>query len=299
MRHILTAIVLTLLAGAATAQTVAARDSEDPVALTRSLYVSASYVEALTAIERLKVSPRPEQRSDLERYEALCLLALDRTAEAERVIEALISRDPLYRFDATDAAPRMRATFSSVRRRVLPDIARSLYAEGKRAYDRKAFAEAAATLERALPVIAEPDAESVGIDDLQLLAAGFIDLSRAAMAAAARPQPPLRASAPLPALTQSPGAAAAPTDPVAIHQDLPMWTFLRSGAMDKAEFHGAIEVDINEAGEVVAARIVKGIHPGYDPLLLEAARRWKYWPAMVNGKPVRAQKQIEISLRPR
>ena len=78
-----------------------------------------------------------------------------------------------------------------------------------------------------------------------------------------------------------------------------MWRFLRSGSMYEGEFHGAIEVDINEAGEVVAARIVKMIHPSYDPLLLEAAKRWKYWPAMLNGKPLRVQRRIDISLPPR
>ena len=78
-----------------------------------------------------------------------------------------------------------------------------------------------------------------------------------------------------------------------------MWSFLRSGSMYEGEFHGAIEVDINEAGEVVAARIVKVIHPSYDPLLLEAAKRWKYSPATLNGNPLRVQRRIDISLPPR
>lgn len=184
MRQTAAAILVMALTGVASAQTTAGRDSEDAVALTRGLYATASYAEALTAIARLKASAPQERRSDLERYEALCLLALGRSDEAERVMAALVTRDPLYRFDPADA-PSGVAAFSSVRQRVLPGVARRLYDEGKHAYDRRALGRAIAALTRALQVIAEPDAESDGIDDLQMLAAGFIDLSRAALAAEA------------------------------------------------------------------------------------------------------------------
>jgi tetratricopeptide (TPR) repeat protein len=300
MRIVWATIVVAVAASVANAQDAGVRTPDDAIAVTRELYASASYAEALAALERLKIDARPEQASELERYEVLCLMALGRADEAERAIERLVTRDPLYRFDASDASPRVRLTFSTVRRRVLPGVVRSLYAEGKRAYDRKAYAEAAEALERVLQVIAEAEAESEGIDDLQTLASGFLELSRASLPAAqaASPQAPSALASVAP-IGDTGSATPSPTEPVAIRQELPKWTFSRSGSLYEAEFRGAIEVDIDESGVVVSATIVVPIHPNYDPLLLDAARSWTYQPATRNGKPIRAQKRIAISLRPR
>ena len=44
---------------------------------------------------------------------------------------------PRYELSDEEAAPRIRLAFHDVRRRVLPQMARSLYSDGKAAFDRK------------------------------------------------------------------------------------------------------------------------------------------------------------------
>jgi len=36
----------------------------------------------------------------------------------------------------------------------------------------------------------------------------------------------------------------------------------------------------------------------YDPLLLVAARDWKYEPARINGRPTAVRKRVEVVLKP-
>src|SRR5687768_18525669 len=114
----------------------AAQDSLDPV---RTLYASAEYEEALAAIGRLKSNADLGGVVEIDRYRALCLIALGRSAEADQAIETTVTLDPLYQPAAADASPRVRAAFAAVRHRVLPTVVRNLYAAAKAAYDRKAF----------------------------------------------------------------------------------------------------------------------------------------------------------------
>jgi len=51
---------------------------------------------------------------------------------------------------------------------------------------------------------------------------------------------------------------------------------------------------ISEDGRVEEAVIRQSINPAYDQLLLEAARRWKYRPALRAGVPVRYTKTILV-----
>ena len=288
-------IAIVLLSSAS----AAAQDSLDPV---RNLYASAEYEEALTAIGRLKSNADLGGVVEIDRYRALCLIALGRSAEADQAIERTVTLDPLYQPAAADASPRVREAFAAVRRRVLPTVVRSLYASAKAAYDRKAFVEAADGLDRTVRVIDNLESSNPELGDLRMLASGFLDLSKAAIAKPSLPPPP----APTPAqassnVIKSP-VALAPAPPlpfsnvVAKRQDLPRLPF--SLATTKAQYRGAIEVEINEAGNVIGARVVQSVHVLYDPLLLEAAREWKYEPARIDGRPTAVHKRVEVVLKP-
>jgi TonB family protein len=269
--------------------------AQDALAPVRELYASAAYEDALSALDRLKGEAASERRLEFDRYEVLCLIALGRSTEANRVIETIITTDPLYRPGASEAAPHVRAAFAAVRRRVLPGLVRDLYAEGKRSYDRKAFADASEKLEQALHLIDDPDlADLADLRDLSTLVTGFLELSRSRMP----PQIPLRTN-PVEVAISSPPAAPAPVEPVVVRQHIPKWTFALAGALYVAEFRGAIEIDIDERGDVTSAQIVRSIHPMYDPMLLAATRDWKYQPARRLGKPVKTRKRVDIVLRPR
>ena len=108
----------------------------------RDLYASAAYDEALTLLNRLRSSDHPSTDSRaIEQYRAFCLLALGRSADAEQAIEAVVAAEPTYHPGDSDVAPRVRAMFTDVRRRMLPTIIQQKYAVAKAAFDRKDFAE--------------------------------------------------------------------------------------------------------------------------------------------------------------
>src|SRR5262245_58017059 len=135
---------------------------QDPLAAARDLYASAAYEDALAALNRVTESGRPpEETRAISQYRAFCLLALGRTAEAERAIENLIARDPMYHPAANDVSPRVRAAFTDVRRRVLPTIIQQHYAEAKAAFDRKEYESAAKGFSHVLEVMNDPDAAQI------------------------------------------------------------------------------------------------------------------------------------------
>jgi TonB family protein len=291
------ALTISLLAPAA----AGAQDTLGPI---RALYASAEYEEALSAIGRLKSDDGAAASSiEIDRYRALCLIALGRSAEADQAIEAIVKGDPLYQPGSGDASPRVRAAFSEVRRRVLPDLVRTLYADAKASFERKSMVEAAEKLEKTLKVIDDPDCEGTELDDLRLLVVGFLDLAKAAAPApaptaastanAAAPAPPANTGAPAP-----PAALPAIVNAVALKQDMPKWSLPNLGSRS-AEYRGWIEVEIDEQGTVVNATITDAVHPMYDPLLLKAAREWKYEPARRGGQPIKSSRRVEVVLRNR
>jgi hypothetical protein len=296
MKSAISSALAILLLHAASA---AAQDSLAPV---RDLYASAEYERALTALGDLRSSPDSGGLVEVDRYRVLCLIALGRATEADKVIETIVTGDPLYQPAAADAAPRVRAAFTAVRRRVLPTLVRGLYANAKAAFDRKEFPEAAAGLEKTLRVIDEVDTGNQDLGDLRVLASGFLDLSRASLAKVQAPASPAPALSPPTVVNNIKEPAITPAAPlpfsnvVAIRQPLPPLPF--SLAKTSGEYRGAIELDIDEAGNVVVARLLQSVHVLYDPILLKAASDWKYEPARIDGRPTGGKKRVEIVVRP-
>src|SRR5215216_7545929 len=99
----------------------------------RDLYASARYDEALSVLNGLRGGEAADRKA-VEQYRSLCLLALGRPAEAETAIAAVVTADPTYRPGESEAAPRVRATFSDVRKRLLPEITSARYQVAKAAY---------------------------------------------------------------------------------------------------------------------------------------------------------------------
>ena len=276
--------------------------AQDALTNARNLYESAAYEEALVAFGRLKAEAGPATAAEIDRYRALCLMALSRASEADKVIESIVTNDPLYQPGATEASPRVRAAFNTVRQRVLPGVARQLYVEAKSLYDRKAYPEAVRALEKTVTVIDNVDtANRTDLGDLRMLASGFLDLSRAASApppAAAAERTTAAAPASSPVAPPSADAMLpASTNLVVLRQDVPPLPFSLAAA-GKQEYRGLIEVAIDEAGKVTDVRLLQSIHALYDVMLLKAAREWAYEPPRVAGKPTASRKRVEIVLRP-
>src|SRR5687767_4602019 len=123
------------LAGPAYAQ-------QTSLAAARDLYASARYDEALAVLNAMQPTGSGGDRRAIEQYRSLCLLALGRGVEAESAIAAVVTVDPLFVPAESEASPRVRAAFSDVRQRLLPEIARARYSTAKATFDRKDHAAA-------------------------------------------------------------------------------------------------------------------------------------------------------------
>jgi hypothetical protein len=294
MKRCVVKVRVTVIAGAILACVCASPASaEDSLQYVKTLYASAAYEDALNVLGRLQAAQR---RPEYEQYRVFCLVALGRTAEAERAIAAVVAEYPSFVPDAQETSPRIREMFGRVRRTLVPEIAQKMYLQARAALDRK-DKTAEAQFEALVALIDSTSGQKgAGEDDepmlseLKLLASGFLDLSRAANTRAERPVDPVPALAP-------PATPLEITSPVPVNQTLPVW--IPPDQASQREFRGAIRVFISDAGRVTGAELTPPIHPVYDRLLLQASKTWEYQPALRNGVPTASEKLIEVVLRPR
>jgi hypothetical protein len=297
-------VVAAFVMAAGLAAPAAAQVDLGPLAAARDLYASARYDEALTVLNGLRGADRGDLKS-VEQYRSLCLLALGRATEAESAIAAVVTADPLYQPGETDASPRVRATFTEVRRRLLPDIATARYRTAKATYDQKDWAAAEEQFRLVLSLLDDPDMGG-RLSDLRVLAVGFLELS----AKAAAPPPPAPEPVPTPApVAPEPVAPPAPAlpelgkiygaddpevaPPTVVRQEIPK---VPSMILPMAKARGLLEIVIDDQGRVVSIVTRSSIHPTYDSQLISAAKDWKYEPARFNGYPVKFRKLIQIAV---
>jgi hypothetical protein len=263
----------------------------------KELYRAASYDEALMLLESLPATGDAAELAEAREYRVLCLVALDRRDDAEKVMGELITADPRYMMSETEASPRVRAMFSDVRRGLLPTIVQHAYTDAKTLFDNK-DPKAAAAFDRVLQLLHDPDvAGNASLSDLATIATGFRDLSKALAAPVPPPAPPVANTAaagagPTPA-AEDPATVVPPPDvivaPVALSQQIPA-----PQIREEREWDGEMEVTIDPNGKVAAARMTKPIHPVYDQQLVRAAMNWTYRPAQRDGTPTQFIKLIPI-----
>ena len=298
-RILVTVSMVVALASPAYAQLRDGRDS--PLRAARDLYASARYDEALAVLNGLQPTNDGggSDRKSIEQYRLLCLLALGRGTEAESAIAAVVTADPLFMPNETDASPRVRSAFSDVRQRLLPEIASLRYAAAKAAYDRKEYAIAEEQFRDLVNLLNDPQMGG-RLTDLRTLAIGFVDLASAAAAppeskkvepASPPPSPPssVESRAPHVWTGDEPGV----TPPVPVRQDVPR---VPTMIVAQARARGLLEVVIDEQGRVTGLTIRLSIHPMYDAQLIAAAKDWRYKPAMAGGVPVKFRKVIQVTV---
>ncbi len=285
----------------------------DTLTTAKDLYASAAYDDALAILNRLLAGgPASDERREMELYRTLCLVAIGRSAEADKAIEAMVARDPLFRPLDDDIPPRMRVAFSDTRKRLLPSIVQQTYADAKEAFDQKDFAGAASGFKATLDGLADPDiaeaAKHSPLSDLRTLAVGFLDLSEKAMAPV--PLPPAPAMAPDPAPGAMPPAAPVAPAPVPVgrlytveDRDVVLPTTVRQAIPPfqgriAVPMRGVVEVVIDETGAVESVAMREALAPQYDRLIVTAAWTWMYLPATINGMPVKFRKLVQINLVP-
>lgn len=274
--------------------------AQDSLAAARELYASAQYDEALSILERLSAGAAADaDRQSIDLYRSLCLLAVGRRDEADRAIEAIVARNPLYRPD-DDLPPRTRTAFSDVKQRVLPAIVQQRYAEAKTAFERRDFEAAAAAFRNVIDALDDPALSQAAaqppLADLRMLAAGFHDLSVKSIPPP--PPPPAPAPAPAPVAPQPPpvytGDEEGIRPPVTVAQDMPRFP----GSVPPAGLKGVIEIVIDQTGSVESAMMATPVAGSYDKTVLAAAQKWQFRPAMLNGVAVKFRKRIQINIAP-
>jgi TonB family protein len=283
---------------------ISARAADDSLESAISLYMSASYEEALAALSQL---PPGADMDQADKYRALCLLGLNRPQDALESIERLVKRRPLLKVDEKDS-PKLVLMYRDAQSRLLPGAAKSLYATAKEHFEHGEIAASADEFRQVLAVISEVGpAGASSLADLKMLAEGFSNLADRQLAA--RASVPAKAA---PAAGATGGRPAASQDirairifdvtdtdvvpPIAIAQTMPVWA-PRIDA-EKKRYAGTMEVVVDETGTVASATITEPVHPSYDQQLLQAAKSWRYRPARRAGQPVRYRKAVSIVLAP-
>ena len=290
MRNTICASILLI----AVAFSVTARAADSTLSVARDLYVSASYDEALTMLGGLTGTRTPDEQQAIDLYRTLCFVALGRTADADRVIEAMLMRDPLYRASNEELSPRVQTAFQTARKRILPVVIQKQYADAKTAFDKQDWPVASKGFEQVLKSIADPDiaaaAATSPLSDLRTLAVGFHDLSVKMI------PPPAPKVEPKPVRVFKPVYSADDRDampPVAILQRVPKYP----AAVTKP-ISGVVEFVVDESGAVQAPQMQVSIDSSYDATIVAAAKKWTYQPATVEGKPVKYIKRLTISVTP-
>jgi hypothetical protein len=299
--------------------------AQDPLSAARDLYASASYDEALVMLTGLRDASGPATMVEqVDQYRAFCLFALGRHAEAQKVAEGLISKNPLLQLDRADASPRIAAMFTEVRRTLLPALVREQYKLARTTLDSNDFANALSGFVRVKAMLEEADrlkTPDATLSDMHLLVDGFLDLTRnrqealrressgssgqaSAAEAAPQPAPAVAAAADKPEPQARPAdrniydiSASDVSAPVVVVQNVPALPRSLVPFMQSASTTVHLDVLIDERGEVELVTVRNSRYPAYNDILLRAARSWRYMPALKDGQPVKFLRTIAIVLQ--
>jgi TonB family protein len=258
-----------------------APSADATLAEARRLYATAAYEDALSRLADLESYRDPDI---IDQYRALCLLGLNRTAEAERALERIVLRTPQYRPVESDVSPRLLALFTDVRTRTLPLAVRALYATARTSFEVRNYAATVTRLKDLLVLLGDDEGtvNSRDLADLKQLAQGFLRLAEAELAASTR--------------TVYSSLDKDVTPPVDVELRLPPW---QPPALVKwRSYRGLVQVVIDEYGAVERATLAQPMAEFYDADLVEAARSWRFKPAIRNGQPVKYRKLVEVTQRP-
>jgi TonB family protein len=307
----------TLIAGLVLVATQVGIGAQDSLSAAKDLYASAAYEDALSTLTRLTEGggAAPDIARQVDEYRAFCLYALGRTSEAESVAETMIRREPMMKLDSPDVSPRLEVMFSTVRKRLLPSLIRERFKTARTALEQKALSEAEPQLVEAKLMIADAEKLAIkdeGLADLSVLVDGFLQLVRstaeqrqatAQPAAVNMPQEAPAAPAPAPRRTEpAPMPASAPrvytvddvgvVPPAVVNQRIPAMTPDLVRITKAMNTSAVVEIVIDEKGDVVDATIIKSVNTSFDNIVIGAARRWKYRPALKDGVAVRYVKTL-------
>jgi TonB family protein len=291
------------------------------------LYTAASYEKALAVLDELELVGGVDILQSAE-YRILCLLALEQFERAQVAIENLVVQQPRYRPDPLRFSPRRQEQFETVRRRVLPRIIQTKYAEAKARFDVKDYEDAIGKFEVLLDLLKDDAEAEPQLADVRTFASDFLDLARLAAAADMTGARPVGTSGPAAKdgragsmrIAELPAASTAKTDqpPIGLQDTqpsgagharlydvsstdvvppVPLKPILPPISRDLSivtPSPGLFEIVVDETGRVESASVRRSINSEYDAHVLHESWNWRFKPATRNGEPVKFRKLIEI-----
>jgi hypothetical protein len=172
---------------------MASTRADDSLKEVGRLYSAAAYEEALAAMAKVDDLAVIDQ---IDEYRALCLLALDRDADAEHAVERLVARHPLRLDGLNEQAPKFTSVYRAARARLVPELANKTYHSAIASFEARDYATANQQFGEALELLHSVEAPA-SQRDWELLASEFRVLA-ALRSAPVEPQPVLE-STPVPA----------------------------------------------------------------------------------------------------
>lgn len=264
------------------------------LAAAKDLYNQAAYADALGVLDKFTATAAsPADAVEVHKYRAFCLVALGRTSEAQDAITRLLTAQPHFRLAESEVSRRVFTLFDETRHRVLPGIVQSVYDRAKRSYERRQFLDARSDFELVVSLAQEPDlpTDAQLVKDLGRLSRDFLDLIRLS-APPVSGRPLQFGSAVLPATKYIyDGTDPGIVPPVVVEQRLPPWP---ATARPLPGTTAVVEVTINERGEVESAVMAPPFNSLYDDVLVEAAKHWRYRPAMCGREAVKFRRRVQI-----
>jgi len=110
----------------------------------RAFYYAADYEKALSALDRVEPADKSEAAT-VELFRGASLFALDRSSEAERAFERLVTLKPDLLPDQLGMPPSITARFAATRARILAETARQTHDENRPQSEPRVRADAAAS----------------------------------------------------------------------------------------------------------------------------------------------------------
>lgn len=241
--------------------------------------VTAATTPTVRAAAPPQRRPAPSAGESLEaERRATSLLAAGNADDAAIIFDAIVMKNPFYQMDPSRSSPDALAALQSSKRTLVPVLARRAYEDARAAFDVGEFSNAITAAGRALALLNSLDPTDATPADLTEEATSLV--ARATAARTAEEE----------TIYSLDDAGVTPPRPLS--RQLPTAALLRRTAPPT----GRLEILVGRSGRVETVRLDAPSNGYHDRMIVSAVKAWRYKPALRNGKPVRFNVVMSISL---
>lgn len=253
------------------------------------LYWSGQYRDSADRLSSLCDSPsRDDERAECLKYLAFSHVALGHGDRAAGAFGELLALDPSYALDPDSVSPKIQRQFEASRRQFVD----TLFEAGKELYFQDRFAEARAAMSELLEIDPEHrlalEYERLAAERSELTAA-LSELSKQEAEEAAPAEAP-EEEVDATRVYRLTSDMTPPSLVLRVDPEYPL-----SARRARREGTVVITVVVDRDGAVGEAKILRSVSPDIDQAALDAVLRWRYRPALRNGKRVAVSCVIRLT----